>query len=59
MSDKLLVEGMRCPACRMSVDYGFCIQELKECTESKPEADFGFMYGCMFSQALGLFYTLG
>lgn len=41
------------------MECGVCIQELKECTESEPEADFGFMYGYMFSQALGLFYTLG
>ena len=42
----------------MSVECVVCIQERKGCTESKPEADFGFMYGYMFSQTLGLFFTL-
>ena len=43
----------------MSVKCGVCIQELKGCTESQPEAGFGFMYSYMFSQALQVFHTLG
>ena len=55
--DKLLVKGVRCMGCRSSV-----LSAPKNgkgvCTESKPEADSGFMYSYMFSQTLGLFFTL-
>lgn len=57
MHDKLLVEGILQHA--MSVKCSICSQQLKGCTESKPEDDFGFMYGCMFPQGLQLLYTLG
>lgn len=42
----------------MPVRYDVYVQDLKGYTASKPEADFGFMYGYMFSQALQVFYTL-
>lgn len=57
MHDKLLFEGIL--QYMMLVKCSVRIRELKGCTQSKPEAGFGFMYGYMFSWALQLFYTLG